>query len=80
MTVEDIRRVGQHWLQAITTGLALVVVALLGWTSSQLIGMRDDIHGLKDALPGLEARVSRLESSQDKVISVLADQVDREKR
>ncbi len=80
MTVEDIRRVGQHWLQAVTTALALVAVALLGWTGSQLIAMRDDIHSLKDALPSLQARVDRLESRQDKVIEVLYDQIDRDKR
>ncbi len=79
MTVEDIRRVGQHWLQAVTTALALVAVALLGWTGSQLIAMRDDIHSLKDALPSLQA-VDRLESRQDKVIEVLYDQIDRDKR
>ncbi len=80
MTVEDIRRVGQHWLQAVTTALALVAVALLGWTGSQLIAMRDDIHTLKDALPSIEARVDRLENRQDKVIEVLGDQIDRDKR
>jgi TRAP-type C4-dicarboxylate transport system permease small subunit len=80
VTVEDIRRVGQHWLQAVTTALALVAVALLGWTGSQLIAMRDDIHSLKDALPSLQARVDRLESRQDKVIEVLYDQIDRDKR
>ncbi len=80
MTVEDIRRVGQHWLQAVTTALALVAVALLGWTGSQLIAMRDDIHSLKDALPSLQARVDRLESRQDKVIEVLYDQIDQDKR
>jgi TRAP-type C4-dicarboxylate transport system permease small subunit len=79
VTVEDIRRVGQHWLQAVTTALALVAVALLGWTGSQLIAMRDDIHSLKDALPSLQA-VDRLESRQDKVIEVLYDQIDRDKR
>jgi TRAP-type C4-dicarboxylate transport system permease small subunit len=80
VTVEDIRRVGQHWLQAVTTALALVAVALLGWTGSQLIAMRDDIHTLKDALPSIEARVDRLENRQDKVIEVLGDQIDRDKR
>jgi TRAP-type C4-dicarboxylate transport system permease small subunit len=80
VTVEDIRRVGQHWLQAVTTALALVAVALLGWTGSQLIAMRDDIHSLKDALPSLQARVDRLESRQDKVIEVLYDQIDQDKR
>jgi TRAP-type C4-dicarboxylate transport system permease small subunit len=80
VTVEDIRRVGQHWLQAVTTALALVAVALLGWTGSQLIAMRDDIHTLKDALPSLEARVTRLETRQDKVIEILGDQVDEARR
>jgi hypothetical protein len=80
MTVEDIQRVGQHWLSAAATALALVAVALLGWTGSQLIAMRDDIHTLKDALPSIEARVDRLESREDKVIEVLGDQIDRDKR
>jgi hypothetical protein len=57
-----------------------VAVALLGWTGSQLIAMRDDIHTLKDALPSIEARVDRLESREDKVIEVLGDQIDRDKR
>ncbi len=80
MTVEDFQRVGQHWLSAAATALALVAVALLGWTGSQLIAMRDDIHTLKDALPSIEARVDRLESREDKVIEVLGDQIDRDKR
>ncbi len=80
MTVEDIRRAGRHWLQAVTTALALVAVALLGWTGTQLIDMRDDIHTLKDDLPSIEARVTRLEARQDKVIEILGDQVDEERR
>jgi hypothetical protein len=80
MTVEDIRRVGQHWLSAAATALALVAVALLGWTGSQLIAMRDDIHTLKDALPSIEARVTRLETRQDKVIEILGDKVDEDRR
>ncbi len=80
MTVEDIRRAGRHWLQAVTTALALVAVALLGWTGTQLIAMRDDIHTLKDALPSLEARVTRLETRQDKVIEILGDQAEAARR
>jgi hypothetical protein len=80
MTVEDIRRVGQHWLSAAATALALVAVALLGWTGSQLIAMRDDIHSLKDALPSLQARITRLEDREDKVIDALTAQMERQER
>jgi len=80
VTPEDIRRIGQHWLSAAATALALVAVALLGWTGSQLIGMRDDIHTLKDALPSIEARITRLEDRQDTMRDVMSDQVGRESR
>ncbi len=81
MTVEDIRRfAAPHWLSTVATALSLVAVALLGWTGTQLIAMRDDIHTLKDNLPSIEARVTRLESRQDKVIEILGDQADQERR
>jgi TRAP-type C4-dicarboxylate transport system permease small subunit len=80
VTVEDIRRAGQHWLSAVATALALVAVALLGWTATQLIDMRDDIHTLKDDLPSIEARVTRLEARQDKVIEILGDQAEAARR
>jgi hypothetical protein len=42
--------------------------------------MRDDIHTLKDDLPSIEARVTRLEARQDKVIEILGDQAEEARR
>jgi hypothetical protein len=64
-----------HWMQIVTTMGVMVIVGILGWLGLQLVGMRDDIHTLKDTLPGLEARITRLEARQDKVIDVLAARV-----
>jgi PII-like signaling protein len=68
-------RIPERWFEVVSTILGLVVVGLLGWFGNMQIGMRDDIHTLKDQLPAIVERVDRLESRVDKL-----DDVVRERR
>jgi hypothetical protein len=69
-------RAPDHWLQMTTTALVLLAVALLGWFGSELVGMRDDIHTLKDQLPELHAEIGDLRMTQGDRISRLERLVD----
>jgi hypothetical protein len=59
-----------------TTALVLLVVALLTWFGNELVGMRDDIHTLKDQLPEVRAEIADVRTTQGDRISRLERLVD----
>jgi hypothetical protein len=62
-----------HWLQVATASAGAMIIGVLSWLAVQLVGMRDDIHSLKDDLPSIEKRVDRLEARQDAVVQALTN-------
>jgi hypothetical protein len=60
-------RLPERWFEVTSTALGLTAAAALAWVASQVVGMRDDIHTLKDQLPAMSQRLDHVEARVDKL-------------
>jgi hypothetical protein len=57
----------ERWFEVISTALGLTMAGMLAWFCAQIVGMRDDIHTVKDQLPAMAQRLDHVEARVDKL-------------
>jgi hypothetical protein len=68
MTLEPGTRVmRERWFEVTSTALGLTIAGAAAWMAAQVVGMRDDVHTVKDQLPAMSQRLDRIESRVDKL-------------